>query len=98
MTTRSQAADAGMRRAITRRGSALMLLASFVQDAAWCDGGPRVVSAVATRGDTAPGVAGATFETFGPPATDAGSVAFRAGMTIGVGGVTAANDAGIWAG
>jgi probable HAF family extracellular repeat protein len=49
---------------------------------------------VAAKGDTAPGLAPATFSVFGSPAIDAaGDVAFRA---IVKGGVTTANNAGIW--
>ncbi len=57
---------------------------------------PSTPTAVLASGDPAGGVAGATYQGFWPPAIDGGVIAFRATLTAGAGGVSSANDTGLW--
>jgi len=56
------------------------------------------ISEVIVKGDAAPDVSGATFLKFSPPAmNDVERFAFMGTMAVAPGGVTKANDTGIWA-
>lgn len=60
-------------------------------------GKPGAINLVAREGTSAPGVSGGVFEGFGTPAiNDAGALVFRGFMRQGFGGVTAANEDGLW--
>jgi hypothetical protein len=69
-----------------------------VNDAALWSGASNSLALVAREGSSAPDVADAVFTSFGDPVlSDNDRVAFLAKMKVGLGGVTALNDQGLWA-
>ncbi len=60
--------------------------------------GERTAAPLVRAGDAAPGVPDARFASIGDPVSDgAGGVAFLAALEVGSGGVTSANNVGLWA-
>jgi hypothetical protein len=66
----------------------------------WGPGGAGGLAPVVQNGDAAPGTSGAIFGGFNlssaPRLDDSGGVSFRGALQTGIGGVTAANDTGLW--